>query len=238
MVLAWAAAVGALLFAMLYLLVPPFLALPSLTDAFAAADWTELATDYTVPTDGSVDEVRLRFKVGANLTAGTVWWDQGSHEQAEPGTVDSIIQQILGWTGIGHTHTDAAGALGNLANTVISHSAQIAAMQAAGDTVTAAVDDFERTAAGTLGANWDEHYGSGLGDWDLDGHHASWRSEFSGGIRESVCLWVGGDSTGDYQTNEIVLASSPAKNPAVGYFASNYVIGRCDSPVQSFIRLT
>lgn len=209
-----------------------------------------LAADYTV--GAGVDEIRMRLKIGANLTAGTVKWDNGGavktdgiRDDAVPGvgtTIDNITNSFFNLSGTGFTHNEAATAMTAQSGATTGNAAQIAALWSAMSTspVPGVMDDFERAAnSSNIGGDWDENYGSGSGHWGLDGSNAYWVG--GTGDRESLCRWIGTDSTSDtdYQTNTVILGSAPGAVPGLFFTTecgNNDVIGRCDSTEQNYIR--
>jgi hypothetical protein len=208
---------------------------------FSSGTWQTLAANYVVPLldDERVDEIRMHFKIGANLTAGQVWFAAAEGVKNHPGTVDNIVNNLLGWTGTGFSHTDSAAALQAQSEAILSNAAQIEQIKAQLNTAatpTAAVttDDFERTAS-TLGSNWSESYSSGYGTWIVDGHNAVWDSDYPNGNVDSINRFIGTGSTStiDYQTISTVLSSGPTKK--TGYAGANYVIGRMNTTGTSFV---
>lgn len=201
----------------------------------ASSNWVELFADYEVPESG-VDEIRMRFKLPETTTAGTVWWDQGREEQTEPGTSDNLVQNLLGYIGLGWTLDDANDAIAQQVQTLIGHSVEISKLWEALDLSgnPAAFDNFNRS--GPLGGDWDVVYAGGNGSWGTDGSTAIWFQTFNGGTRESICIWQGEDpvSQTDYQTNEAIYAGAAVRG--VGLFGSTDVVARVSADKMSYIR--
>lgn len=204
------------------------------------------STDYTVPS--GVDQVRMRFRIPANLTSGSVNFDnaqliktQKIADESVPGvglTLDSIVQALFGWLGDGYTHDQAYAALDANAQTVLDLSSRVAQLEAQGGAGSVAGDDFGWLGHIESNANWNCRYGGLLagyyeGTGSLIQYVPIWPTlAFT---NEMGFRWEGPDatSTTDYQTVQIVLATSPTWYPFVP--AAVDVLGRISDDWQSYV---
>jgi hypothetical protein len=134
------------------------------------------------------------------------------------------------------THTQAAGALSHVADTLAGLTSKVTELEAARTSGVTAFDDFERTST-TLGANWSVTYPSGSGGTvGCDGHNAFWQKAGSAG-RVFVCRYIPLVTYGDFQINSITL-NSAAENPIsfLGDPAYNDVLGRVSADNLNYVR--
>lgn len=169
--------------------------------------WTRLAYDaYEVP--AGCDEIRMRFKIGANLTGGTLYWDDASVTKTQPGSgyigsfLDQVVNGLENVNAPGWDLTDVLISMLNQFRTTADHAARITYLESLQSTGNKINDEFLRVGT-TLGGNWNQTYGAGAGTWETDGDYAFFRDS---GIsaREVRCRYIGSPSTTLTDTQKIV----------------------------------
>lgn len=213
----------------------------------ASGGWTLIAGTYTVPGTATPDVVRFRLKIGGNLAAGSVWFDEVSavstdlvRDNVVPGIgtiLDNGVNGLENLGGSGFGHPDFFSAMYGQNAAGISLATRVTKLETTAAPGTSGVDDFERTSSADLGTGWSLTYsGAGAGTWATpNGHDASWLPS-GAGDREVLCRFTGtgATSTGDNQKTTAVLGSK-AETDFFGGYAQNYLLGRVGSDMLNYI---
>lgn len=199
-------------------------------------DWTELFMDqYQVPAD--CDEVRMRLTVGANATAGNVYWDEASVQAVGMGLIDRIVSGLENINTPGWNYVDLLLSMFNQFRTTTDHAARITyleSLQSAGNKIN---DEFLRTAS-NLGPNWHQTYsGGGAGVWQTDGDYA-FLNKSGFGDRAVLCRYIGSPAVTSTDTQKIiaVLGSKGQDNSLLGLHSHIDLYGRMDTAETNWIR--
>lgn len=208
----------------------------------------DLAGTYVV--EPGVDQIRFRFRAATTITAGVVKWDEAVFlkldlidDAAVPGvglTIDDIVRQLFGTEGDSFTHNDAAVALGNASESLLSLNSRVSALEAGNATGAVAGDDFLWSGEITANANWGGSYTlpTIYGKYSANGADAVWTKTISTTINTTQTYmfdWVGTDevSDTDYQLVQLLLSSAPG---SFGTFKSYvHLLGRVSVGFGSYV---
>lgn len=217
--------------------------------AEATSGWIQMAGEWDIPDDDSVDNVCVRIAVTEDATAGDIWFDDIEatktksviHDTTTGGNVvissfpvllDNLYNGMTGLAGTGASHNEVYAAVESQTGIIVSNAAALSQIRGMLSPGVAAADDFERDPAASLGANWAVGYtisgttGVGEGYWSGDGHNAAW-TKVGTNTCYGLARWTGPNqhSNTDYQAVEVVL-SSPPTGGFLAQPAANEVIGR------------
>lgn len=226
-----------------------------LASPVSTGGWQQLTANIEVPDGTTVgvpapDAIRVRLKLGDNLSSGTVWFDEVSAiktalvvDSVVPGigtilqngveALENIVGGIFG-------HSDFFDALFGTGQGMIGLSSRVAYLESLETTGIQAVDDFEHSETGDLGANWSITYsGSGSGVIEIaNGHDAAW-NESGFGTREFIARYTEAatdESNNDDQKVVGVLGSRAQRNTLAGVMGHNDIYGRMDAAGNNWIR--
>lgn len=217
--------------------------------ADATSEWIQMAGEYDIPADDSVDTICVRIAVTEDASAGTVWFDDIEvsktksviHDAASGGNttiasfpilMDNLYNGMTGLQGEGADHAQVYAAVESQTGIIVANSAALAQIRGILSPGVMAADDFERDPDPGIGANWAVGYtisgvtGVGEGHWSQDGHNAAWTP-----VGNNTCYglgrWTGPNqhSATDYQAIEVVLATAP-QNGFLSPPSANEVCGR------------
>lgn len=210
--------------------------------------WEMLEAVYEVPDTDTPDALRMRLKIGQDLNAGVVWWDEASavktdlvKDTAVPGVGTILKNAVNGLENLAQsdwTHEDLLNAMFGQNQSTIGLATRVTYLESLQTAGIQASDLFERPAADDLGADWAQTYsGGGGGTWEIvDGHDAGW-DESGSGTREVICRFIKpgqAESNGDRQKVVAVLGSkAQIQKGAVG---RNYLYGRMSADGLNWIR--
>jgi hypothetical protein len=214
----------------------------------ATETWTQLSESYAVPAGTSY--LRLRLKVSATATSGSVWFDEASavktggvKDASVPGIGVMLGNVMLGLedlAGVDINHDGALGAYQTTAAAMRANSSAITYLQSLLTAGVSAVDDFERDDDNSMGGNWSQDYsGSGAGYMETDGHAVKW--DPSGwGIRTCLSRWTGTNSVSNTDTQKVlaVLGSKGQNNTLLSKCGYNYLLGRMNTAGTHYILAT
>jgi hypothetical protein len=216
----------------------------------STSSWVELSKlAYEVP--AGCDEIRLRLKIGANLTTGNVWWDDGSVYKTDlvkdavvPGVttiIDNIVNGLQNSNGSAWGHADSFAAMLNQLVSTIGLGTRVQYLESLQTTGIRAIDDFERVSVVDLGSDWDlTYFGPGAGTWATpNGHDASWAEGFLSYVNRGFLarfIGTGSVSNTDLQKVTCVLGSFAESNGFAGVSGRNDLIGRMSSDNQNYVR--
>lgn len=158
-------------------------------------------------------------------------------------TVDNIVQNLLGLSGSGFSHSQANTALANTAAALTSAQAAIATLNTTLTSGVSASDTFTTngTTSSNLGSNWLSIYSpSGHGHWGTpSGNSASFQpNALDATTIESLNVWQGANSQSitDLQVVTIILSNTAGK--LLGSTGHNDIWLRISSGTTSYSNVT